>query len=67
MARLQTFLPEIENANKQLSEQLSIDPKQVDIENVDEDGQFIEMVCILVWRTVLSFSLLIVGFLRCRT
>jgi hypothetical protein len=48
MARLQTFLPEIENANKQLSEQLSIDPKQVDIENVDEDGQFIEMVCILV-------------------
>lgn len=48
MARLQTFLPEIENANKQLSEQVSIDPKQVDIENVDEDGQFIEMVCILV-------------------
>ncbi|GAB5593541.1 hypothetical protein Unana1_08441 [Umbelopsis nana] len=43
MARLQTFLPEIENANKQLSEQVSIDPKQVDIENVDEDGQFIEM------------------------
>lgn len=44
MSRLQTFLPEIETANRQLSEQVSIDPKQVNIENVDEDGQYIEMV-----------------------
>ncbi|CAO3679967.1 unnamed protein product [Umbelopsis vinacea] len=43
MSRLQTFLPEIETANRQLSEQVSIDPKQVNIENVDEDGQYIEM------------------------
>ncbi|KAH8549099.1 hypothetical protein BGW37DRAFT_503560 [Umbelopsis sp. PMI_123] len=43
MARLQTFLPELESANRQLDQQISVDPREVDIENVDEDEQYIEM------------------------
>ncbi|KAI8581841.1 hypothetical protein K450DRAFT_231407 [Umbelopsis ramanniana AG] len=43
MARLQTFLPELESANRQLDQQVSVDPKKVDIENVDDNEQYIEM------------------------
>jgi Domain of unknown function (DUF4598) len=48
MTRLQTFLPELESANRQLDQQVSVDPKKVDIENVDDDEQYIEMVSTLV-------------------
>lgn len=44
MARLQTFLPELESANRQLEQVVSVDPKKVDIENVDDSEQYIEMV-----------------------
>ncbi|KAG2185644.1 hypothetical protein INT44_002437 [Umbelopsis vinacea] len=43
MTRLQTFLPELESANRQLDQQVSLDPKKVDIENVDDSEQYIEM------------------------
>ncbi|KAJ2961072.1 hypothetical protein NQZ79_g3575 [Umbelopsis isabellina] len=43
LSRLHTFLPEIESANRQLNELVSQDPKKVDIENVEEDDQYIEM------------------------
>ncbi|KAG2183665.1 hypothetical protein INT43_006673 [Umbelopsis isabellina] len=43
LSRLHSFLPEIESANRQLNELVSQDPKKVDIENVEEDGQYIEM------------------------
>ncbi|CAO3695158.1 unnamed protein product [Umbelopsis ramanniana] len=43
MARLQTFLPELESANRQLDQVVSVDPKKVDIENVDDSEQYIEM------------------------
>jgi hypothetical protein len=44
LSRLHSFLPEIESANKQLNELVSQDPTKVDIENVEDDDQYIEMV-----------------------
>ncbi|KAI1319931.1 hypothetical protein EDD11_002606 [Mortierella claussenii] len=45
VARLEDFLPKIKEANAQLDQQLKMDPKAVDIENVDEQSgeQYIEM------------------------
>jgi hypothetical protein len=42
LSRVQAFLPQIKNANEKLEkEDLSV----INIENVDEDQQYIEMVC----------------------
>ncbi|KAF9109790.1 hypothetical protein BGX27_007209 [Mortierella sp. AM989] len=45
LARLEDFLPKIKEANAQLDQTLKVDPKSVDIENVDEESgeQYIEM------------------------
>jgi hypothetical protein len=65
MARLQTFLPELESANRQLDQQISVDPREVDIENVDEDEQYIEMVSFVGIVTLYSIrhsSLILLEF-----
>ncbi|KAF9363185.1 hypothetical protein BGX34_004689 [Mortierella sp. NVP85] len=45
LSRLENFLPKMKEANAQLEEQFKLDPKSVDIENVDEESgeQYIEM------------------------
>ncbi|CAO3634938.1 unnamed protein product [Cunninghamella blakesleeana] len=41
LSRIQAFLPQIQQANQQLK---SVDPKKLDIENIDDDNQqYIEM------------------------
>ncbi|KAF9166554.1 hypothetical protein DFQ26_007626 [Actinomortierella ambigua] len=45
ISRLEAFLPKIRDANAELEKQVQLDPKAVDIENVDEESgeQYIEM------------------------
>lgn len=62
MARLQTFLPELESANRQLDQVVSVDPKKVDIENVDDSEQYIEMVSALVRSSIVLICLFIPSF-----
>ncbi|KAJ7631894.1 hypothetical protein DFH06DRAFT_1223173 [Mycena polygramma] len=43
LARVQAFLPQIEASNTALAEKASMDPRSVDIENVDGDEKVIQM------------------------
>ncbi|KAJ6470089.1 glyoxal oxidase N-terminus-domain-containing protein [Mycena vitilis] len=43
LARVQAFLPQIEASNTALAEKASVDPRSVDIENVDGDEKVIQM------------------------
>ncbi|KAJ6469043.1 hypothetical protein C8R47DRAFT_1151025 [Mycena vitilis] len=43
LGRVQAFLPEIEASNTALAEKASLDPRSVDIENVDGDEKVIQM------------------------
>ncbi|ORX94084.1 hypothetical protein K493DRAFT_352795 [Basidiobolus meristosporus CBS 931.73] len=43
LERLQSFLPQIAEANQKLQTQLEEDPSSVDIENVEEEEGYIEM------------------------
>jgi hypothetical protein len=53
LSRVQAFLPQLQNANAELS---SIEKEKLDIENVEEDqDQYIEMVTFYKWRDE-SFS-----------
>ncbi|KAI8387271.1 hypothetical protein BD560DRAFT_381962 [Blakeslea trispora] len=56
LSRVQAFLPQMKEANEQLR---NADPSKLDIENVDEDQQYIEMVrfasCCLYYRLTFSF------------
>ncbi|KAI8076455.1 uncharacterized protein B0P05DRAFT_545925 [Gilbertella persicaria] len=40
LSRVQAFLPQLKQANEQLK---AADPSKLDIENVNEEGQYIEM------------------------
>lgn len=53
LSRVQAFLPQLKSANEQLK---AVDPKKLDIENVDEESeQYIEMVTILE-RGLIDFN-----------
>ncbi|KAJ1886873.1 hypothetical protein LPJ66_009412 [Kickxella alabastrina] len=43
LSRLQAFLPQIAEANKKLQADVAQDPHKLDIENVNEEEQYIEM------------------------
>ncbi|KAJ7269896.1 hypothetical protein C8J57DRAFT_1323861 [Mycena rebaudengoi] len=43
LARVQTFLPQLEAANAELDGKVAMDPRSVDIENVEGDERVIEM------------------------
>ncbi|KAJ7195511.1 hypothetical protein GGX14DRAFT_676857 [Mycena pura] len=43
LARVQAFLPDIEASNAALAEKAAMDPRSVDIENVDGDAEVIQM------------------------
>lgn len=45
MDRVKAFLPLMEQANKKLEEDVSKNPNAVNIEQVDEDKPYIQMVC----------------------
>ncbi|KAJ7778328.1 hypothetical protein B0H16DRAFT_1878992 [Mycena metata] len=43
LARVQAFLPQMEASNAALAEKASVDPRSVDIENVDGDQEVVQM------------------------
>ncbi|KAJ7033693.1 hypothetical protein C8F04DRAFT_1103847 [Mycena alexandri] len=43
LARVQAFLPQMEASNAALAEKVSVDPRSVDIENVEGDQEVVQM------------------------